>query len=135
MQGDQSIDEHYYKRGEKYTTPFSTNGDRFRTLIVLCEQLNYDRSLSRHPPLLLRSPDGAFSITIGSTFQRPVGRVMTAQSSDRSADERRLVHCLNLAYGLKDPRWIIEHLEYHRAIDVSHVHLTTFPVSRQEDEG
>ena len=123
MRGDQSIEEHYHQRGAKYDTPFSTNGDRFRTSIILCEALNYDRSLSRHPPLILRSPDGAFSLTIGATFQRPVGRVISGKSDGRDKREQRLVHCLNPVYGLKDPRWIIEYLEYHRAIGVSHVHL------------
>eukprot|EP00571_Detonula_confervacea_P016021 CAMPEP_0172307836 /NCGR_PEP_ID=MMETSP1058-20130122/8599_1 /TAXON_ID=83371 /ORGANISM="Detonula confervacea, Strain CCMP 353" /LENGTH=991 /DNA_ID=CAMNT_0013020113 /DNA_START=141 /DNA_END=3113 /DNA_ORIENTATION=- len=120
MKGNQSYNEHYYKRGEKYNTPFSTNGDRFRTMIILCEKLNYDRSLSRHPPLMLKSPDGKFSLTIGSTFQRPVGQVMNAKST---VNHDKLVHCLNPAYGLKDPRWIIEYLEYHRAVGVAHVHV------------
>ena len=124
MKGNESYNEHYYKRGEKYNTPFSTNGDRFRTLIILCEKLYYDKSLSRHPPLILKSPDGKFSLTIGSTFQRPVGQVMTGKSSgSQNKNGKDLVHCLNPVYGLKDPRWIIEYLEYHRAIGVSHVHV------------
>ncbi|KAL3762976.1 hypothetical protein ACHAWU_001123 [Discostella pseudostelligera] len=120
MKGDQSIEEHYYKRGSKYKTPFSANGDRFRTMIILCEKLKFDRGLSRHPPLILQSQDDNFSVTIGSSFQRPVGQVKSAKSSVR---HNRLVHCLNPVYGLKDPRWLIEYLEYHRAIGVEHVHV------------
>lgn len=121
IKGNMSYKEHYYERGEKYNTPFSTNGDRFRTTIVMCEKLNFDRGLSRHPPLILRSPDGKFSISIGSTFQRPVGQVLNGKDRERKHD--KLVHCLNPAYGLKDPRWIIEYLEYHRAVGVAHVHV------------
>lgn len=120
MKGDLSIEEHYYKRGSKYKTPFSTNGDRFRTMIILCEKLVFDKRLSRHPPLILRSRDGDFSLTIGSSFQRPVGQVRSANST---VNHKRLVHCLNPVYGLKDPRWLIEYLEYHRAIGVQHVHI------------
>ena len=120
MKGNQPYNEHYFKRGEKYNTPFSTNGDRFRTMIIMCEKLHFDRSLSRHPPLILKSPDGNFSLTVGSTFQRPVGQVMSKGSTVK---HDKLVHCLNPAYGLKDPRWIMEYLEYHRAIGVDHVHV------------
>ena len=124
MKGNESYNEHYFVRGEKYKTPFSTNGDRFRTMIILCEDLKYDRSLSRHPPLMLKSPDGQFSITIGSTFQKPVGVVVSGKSpAKKERTGKDLVHCLNPVYGLKDPRWIIEYLEYHRAIGVSHVHI------------
>ena len=120
MKGNMPYNEHYYERGEKYNTPFSTNGDRFRTTIVMCEQLNFDRGQSRHPPLILRSSDDKFLISIGSSFQRPVGKVINAHSTTK---HDKLVHCLNPAYGLKDPRWIIEYLEYHKAIGVEHVHV------------
>ena len=49
MKGNLSYNEHYYERGKKYNTPFSTNGDRFRTLLILCEKLHFERGLSRHP--------------------------------------------------------------------------------------
>ena len=120
MKGNLSLNKHYYEQGEKYGTPFSTNGDRFRTMIIMCEKLSFDRGLSRHPPLILKSSDGKFSITIGSTFQRPVGQVMSKGSTVK---HDKLVHCLNPAYGLKDPRWIMEYLEYHKAVGVDHVHL------------
>ena len=120
MKGHRPIEEHYYKRGLKYKTPFSSPGDRFRTMIILCEKLKFERSLSRHPPLILKSQDGIFSLTIGSSFQRPVGQVRSASST---VSHNRLVHCLNPVYGLKDPRWLIEYLEYHRAIGVQHIHI------------
>ncbi len=120
MRGHHSFEEHYYKRGSTYKSPFSSNGDRFRTMIILCEKLKFDRGLSRHPPLILQSQDDSFSLTIGSSFQRPVGQVKSAKSTIRY---NRLVHCLNPVYGLKDPRWLIEYLEYHRAIGVEHVHV------------
>ena len=123
MKGDKSYQEHYYERGEKYNTPYSTNGDRFRTLIILCEELQFDKSLPRHPPLVLKSPDGKFSISIGSTFARTLNKGDNQKRKDGDKNGRELVHCLNPVYGLKDPRWVIEYLEYHRAIGVSHVHV------------
>lgn len=128
MKGDKSYHEHYYERGEKYKSPFSTNGDRFRTLLILCEELTYDKSLSRHPPLILSSDDGKFHLRIGSSFARPVaqprGRGDRGNAPDDSdSDKKKVVHCLNPAYGLKDPRWIIEYLEYHIAIGVAHFHI------------
>ena len=122
MKGNKSYQEHYYERGEKYNTPFSTNGDRFRTMIIMCEELRFEKSIARHPPLVLKSPDGKFSLTIGSTFQRPMGSNHLSKNPSASAG-KELVHCVNPAYGLKDPRWIIEYLEYHRAAGVSHVHV------------
>jgi len=119
MKGDKTYEEHYFKRGEKYKTPFSTNGDRFRTLIIVCEELFFDKSLSRHPPLILKSPDSKFSLRIGSTFARQ----MKEGDNVKNPHGKQLVHCLNPVYGLTDPRWIIEYLEYHRAIGVSHVHI------------
>ncbi|KAL7463674.1 hypothetical protein ACHAXS_004034 [Conticribra weissflogii] len=119
MKGDKTYEEHYFKRGEKFKTPFSTNGDRFRTLIIVCEDLFFDKSLSRHPPLILKSPDSKFSLSIGSTFARP----MKEGDNVKNPHGKQLVHCLNPVYGLTDPRWIIEYLEYHRAIGVSHVHI------------
>mmetsp|Transcript_37486 Transcript_37486/g.68881 ORF Transcript_37486/g.68881 Transcript_37486/m.68881 type:complete len:1018 (+) Transcript_37486:72-3125(+) len=124
MKGHQSYNDHYYSNGEKYNTPFSTNGDRFRTLIILCEKLVKDPSLSKHPPLILKSQNGIFLLSIGSAFQTPVGRVTYVNSSgDQNKKMKDVVHCLSPMYGLKDPRWIIEYLEYHRAIGVSHVHV------------
>ena len=122
IKGNMSYKEHYYEKGEKYNTPFSTNGDRFRTAIVLCEKLQFNKGISRHPPLILRSADDKFFISIGSTYQRPVGMVYKGANRNQKSDDK-LVHCLNPAYGLKDPRWIVEYLEYHRAIGVSHVHV------------
>lgn len=123
MKGNQSYNEHYYVRGEKYNTPFSTNGDRFRTMIIMCEKLQYNKSIQRHPPLTLKSLDGKFSLTIGSTFAKPVGTVYGQGKKVVYDMSKTIVHCLNPAYGLKDPRWIIEYLEYHKAIGVTHVHL------------
>lgn len=126
MKGNQSFHEHYYERGEKYKTEFSTNGDRFRTMIILCEKLIFDKSLSRHPPLVLKSPDNKFVLTIGSAFQHPTQLAKRGAEKKRKStvvQQRKLVHCLNPVYGLKDPRWIIEYLEYHRAIGVEHVHV------------
>jgi len=68
MKGDKSFQEHYHELGTKYNSPFSTNGDRFRTMLILCEELRYDKSLSRHPPLVLSSQDGKFHLRIGSSF-------------------------------------------------------------------
>ncbi|KAL3796789.1 hypothetical protein HJC23_010936 [Cyclotella cryptica] len=124
MKGNKSYHEHYYVQGEKYNTSFSTNGDRFRTLIILCEDLHYDKSLSRYPPLVLKSNDDSFYVSIGSTFARPMGRPLTKRNQfEEKTNGPELVHCLNPVYGLKDPRWIIEYLEYHRAIGVTHVHV------------
>lgn len=126
MKGNKSFHEHYYERGEKYKTEFSTNGDRFRTMIILCEELIFDKSLSRHPPLVLKSPDDKFVLTIGSAFQHPTQVAKRGAGKNRKStvvQQRKLVHCLNPVYGLKDPRWIIEYLEYHRAIGVEHVHV------------
>ncbi len=120
MKGDRSIEEHYYKRGLKYRTPFSSAGDRFRTMLILCEGLKFDKGTSRHPPLNLKSQDGIFSLSVGSTFQRPVGQAKSARST---VSHNRLVHCLNPVYGLTDARWLMEYLEYHRAIGVQHVHV------------
>ncbi len=52
-----------------------------------------------------------------------MGQVKNAKNRNTVATGKPLVHCLNPAYGLKDPRWIIEYFEYHRAIGVSHVHV------------
>ena len=70
MKGDKTFHEHYNVRGEKYNTPFSTNGDRFRTMLIICEELKFNKNLSRHPPLTLQSHDGKFALTIGSTFAK-----------------------------------------------------------------
>ena len=126
MKGNQPLREHYYERGDKYKTKttFSTNGDRFRTMIILCEELKFEKSHSRHPPLVLKSPEDKFVLTIGSTFQHPTK--IARRHSDRTRETsvgHKLVHCLNPVYGLKDPRWIIEYLEYHRAVGVEHVHV------------
>eukprot|EP00986_Skeletonema_menzelii_P013967 scaffold8679_cov154-Skeletonema_menzelii.AAC.10 len=126
MNGGKSYHETYYKNGQQYKTPFSTNGNRFRTLLILCEELRYDKSLSRHPPLILSSDDGKFHLRIGSSFARPV-----AQSRKRPdpgeqplrVKDRKVVHCLNPMYGIKDPKWLIEYLEYHIAIGVDHFHI------------
>ncbi|KAL7508779.1 hypothetical protein ACHAXN_005857 [Cyclotella atomus] len=124
MKGNKSLHDHYLVQGEKYNTPFSTNGDRFRTLIILCEDLKYDKSLSRHPPLILTSDDPSFHLSIGSTFARPMGKPQTKRTQEQKKPEGlELVHCLNPVYGLKDPRWLIEYLEYHKTIGVSHVHI------------
>ena len=74
MRGHESYSEHYFNKGKKYKSPFSTNGDRFRTMLILCEKLHFNVKLSRHPPLILRSPDGEFSLTIGSPFAKPFGK-------------------------------------------------------------
>ncbi|KAK1745087.1 glycosyltransferase (family 92) [Skeletonema marinoi] len=87
MKGDKSYHEHYYERGEKYTSPFSTNGDRFRTLLILCEELRYDRSLSRHPPLTLSSDDGTFHLRIGSSFARPVAQTRKSDWSAKASGQ------------------------------------------------
>ena len=132
MKGDKSYHEHYYERGEKYKSPFSTNGDRFRTLLILCEELRYDRSLSRHPPLILSSDDGTFHLRIGSSFARPVAQTRKSRQLIGSSvpvekpgndNKKKVVHCLNPVYGLKDPKWLIEYLEYHIAIGVDHFHI------------
>jgi hypothetical protein len=125
MKGDNSYEEHYYKRGEKYDSPFSTNGDRFRTLLILCEELRYDKSLSRHPPLILSSNDGKFHIRIGSSFARPVAQPRHERGPEEPNDsnKKKVVHCLNPTYGLKDPKWLIEYIEYHIAIGVDHFHV------------
>lgn len=126
MKGDQSYHEHYYERGEKYkSSPFSTNGDRFRTLLILCEELRYDKSLSRHPPLILSSPDDKFHLRIGSSFARPVAAPRHGRTGKAQDDlgKKKVAHCLNPVYGLKDPRWLIEYLEYHIAIGVDHFHI------------
>jgi hypothetical protein len=116
MTGNKSLHDHYYVQGEKYNWPFSTNGDRFRTLLIMCEELNFDKSLSRYPPLVLESKDGSFHISIGSTFARPMGKAVTRRNQDEAKPEGlQLVHCLNPVYGLKDPRWLIEYLEYHKS--------------------
>ena len=95
MKGNKSLHDHYYVQGEKYGTPFSTNGDRFRTLIILCEELKFDKSLSRHPPLVLKSDDGSFHVSIGSTFARPMGKPKTKRSENKvKQDGLELVHCL-----------------------------------------
>lgn len=95
MKGNKSLYEHYFVQGEKYNTPFSTNGDRFRTLLILCEELKYEKSLSRHPPLILKSDDDSFHISIGSTFARPMGKSITKKSqSELKPDGVQLVHCL-----------------------------------------
>jgi hypothetical protein len=131
MKGNRSFQEHYYKRGKN--TTFSANNDRFRTMLILCKDLPFTRGISRDPPLILTSPDKTFSLSIGSAFALPtpakqkqkVGRA-TAETRtakrENTVQPYRLVHCLNPVYGLKDPRWIMEYLEYHRAIGVQHVH-------------
>ena len=135
MNGDDSYHETYYKNGEQYKTPFSTNGNRFRTLLILCEELRYDNSLSRHPPLILSSDDEKFHLKIGSSFARPIaqprGRHLNGSSvgaranqpSDDEVNKKKVVHCINPIYGLKDPKWLIEYLEYHIAIGVDHFHI------------
>ena len=95
MKGNKSLHDHYYVQGEKYKTPFSTNGDRFRTLIILCEELKFDKSLSRYPPLILKSDDDSFFLSIGSTFARPLGKPQTARNKNEAKPEGlQLVHCL-----------------------------------------
>jgi hypothetical protein len=96
MKGNKSLHDHYFVQGEKYNTPFSTNGDRFRTLIVVCEELKYDKSLSRYPPLILKSDDiSFFHISIGSTFAKPMGKVITKKNeNEEKPGELQLVHCL-----------------------------------------
>lgn len=95
MKGNKSLHDHYYVQGEKYNTPFSTNGDRFRTLIIMCEELKFDKSLSRHPPLVLKSDDDKFHISIGSTFARPMGKAKTKRTQNEKKPEGlELVHCL-----------------------------------------
>ena len=129
MKGDKSFQEHYHELGAKYNSPFSTNGDRFRTMLILCEELRYDKSLSRHPPLVLSSQDGKFHLRIGSSFARPVaqprhGRDGKAKTQEENSDKTtKVVHCLNPTYGLKDPRWLIEYLEYHIAAGVDQFHI------------
>ena len=74
--------------------------------------------------MVLKSPDDKFVLTISSTFQHPtkIARRHSDRTKETSVDHK-LVHCLNPVYGLKDPRWIIEYLEYHRAVGVEHVHV------------
>eukprot|EP00986_Skeletonema_menzelii_P009433 scaffold4297_cov152-Skeletonema_menzelii.AAC.12 len=124
----ESYHETYYKNGQQYNTPFSTNGDRFRTLLILCEELRYDKSLSRHPPLVLSSDDGKFHLRIGSSFARPIAQsrkrpVPGEQPLHNDDSKRKVAHCLNPMYGIKDPKWLIEYLEYHIAIGVDHFHI------------
>jgi hypothetical protein len=95
MKGNKSLHDHYFVQGEKYNTPFSTNGDRFRTLLILCEDLTYDKSLSRYPPLILKSDENAFHLSIGSTFARPMGKPQTKRTQNEKKPEGlELVHCL-----------------------------------------
>jgi hypothetical protein len=128
MSGGGSYHQTYYKNGQQYKTPFSTNGNRFRTLLILCEELHYDESLSRHPPLILSSDDGRFYLRIGSSFARPVAQstkrpVRGEQSFQNEDRKRKVVHCLNPMYGINDAKWLIEYLEYHIAIGVDHFHV------------
>ena len=128
MKGDKSYHEHYYERGVKYNWPFSTNGDRFRTMLILCEELIYDKSLSRHPPLILSSDDGQFHLRIGSSFARPISQPKKrmlghAPISGDKDEKKKVVHCLNPTYGLKNPKWLIEYFEYHIAAGVDHFHV------------
>ncbi len=132
MKGNRSFQEHYYNRGKN--TPFSANNDRFRTMLILCQDLPFTKGISRYPPLILTSPDKTFSLSIGSAFALSTPAKVGRATADTRTAKRgntvdntvvqpyRLVHCLNPVYGLKDPRWIIEYLEYHRAIGVQHVH-------------
>ena len=107
--GHRSFSEHYYR--EKIS-------DRFRTMLILCEQLKYDAKLARHPPLTLRAPDGEFSITIGS----PLGRGLGPFDHD-DLKTLRLAHCLGPISGLQNARWLIEYLEYYKSAGTEHVHV------------
>lgn len=107
--GHRSFSEHYYRE---------TISDRFRTMLILCEQLKYDAKLARHPPLTLRAPDGEFSITIGS----PLGRGLGPFQRDRLT-RLKLAHCLGPISGLQNARWLIEYLEYYKSAGTEHVHV------------
>ena len=109
MKGHRSYSENYYKE---------TKDDRFRTMLILCEQLKYDAKLARQPSLNLRSPDGEFSITIGS----PLGRGLGPFQRDRLT-RLKLVHCLGPISGLQNARWLIEYLEYYKSAGAEHVHV------------
>jgi len=132
MKGHKTFQEHYNVQGDKYNTPFSTNGDRFRTMLIICEELKFNKNLSRHPPLTLQSPDGKFALTIGSTFAKPFGKVITAKTEAEDKSKLKTIHCLSPVYGLKDPRWIIEYLEYHKVIGIDHVHLYNIDMHSKE---
>ena len=95
MKGYTSYHNHYYVNGEQHDTPFSANDGRFRTLIILCEELKYDKSLSRYSPLVLKTNDDSFYISIGSTFARAMGRPKTkSKQFEEKTDGPELVHCL-----------------------------------------
>ena len=58
--------------------------------------------------------------------------MITAKTEAEDKSKLKTIHCLNPVYGLKDPRWIIEYLEYHKAIGVDHVHLYNIDMHSKE---
>ncbi|EED89148.1 predicted protein [Thalassiosira pseudonana CCMP1335] len=88
-------------------------------LFIVCEDLVFDNNISIQPPLTLKSPDNTFSLTIGSSFVRPRNK---PRRSDASISQE-LILCLAPVHGMYDAKWLIEYLEYHKAVGVSHVHV------------
>mmetsp|Transcript_8264 Transcript_8264/g.17231 ORF Transcript_8264/g.17231 Transcript_8264/m.17231 type:complete len:805 (-) Transcript_8264:117-2531(-) len=129
MNGHKTLNEHYFKQAasKKDTWPFSGNGDKFRTMIIFCDELEYKHgSGSKDSSLVLSSADGTFFVSIDTPF--------VAQGGQPSAPNGKLtaVHCLTPLYGMSEPHWVIEYMEHHLAAGVSHLHIYNYDLFTPE---
>mmetsp|Transcript_8 Transcript_8/g.40 ORF Transcript_8/g.40 Transcript_8/m.40 type:complete len:978 (+) Transcript_8:237-3170(+) len=124
MKGHKTLEEHYFKtqNGKRDNWAFSGNGDKFRTMIVFCDELEYQtqdgNGSVKDPPLILSSPDQSFSVKIDTPIVAPIPQKQPPQLT--------AVHCLTPLYGLKEPHWVIEYMEHHLAAGVEHLHIYNY---------
>lgn len=102
-----------YKQGEinyrndvKSKSTFSLL-DAYMTHLILCPLPSRSASL-----VAIRSSQADWEVDLKGAVPVPV-----------SLRNKRLVMCVAPMYGSKNVRWVIEWLEYHRAIGVNHVHI------------
>ena len=130
MDGNKSPYEHYYEKIAYKTDdwPFSGNNDKFRTMIIYCEDLAYDEHTAIEEPLTLSSPDGSFTVTVDTPFVVPTHMSVPPEQQQATTDDDddaylTAVLCVCPLYGVKEPHWMIEYIEYHLQAGVSHVHI------------
>lgn len=98
-----------YVLGDDENTTAKNNPD---TLFIVCDELKYDSDVTIQPPLSLQSPDGAFSLRIGSSLVRP--RNVPRFSRGQSIKTWGLLHCLLPSSRKIDSDWLLKYLRHHK---------------------
>jgi len=120
IEGHMDIGTHYDET--KNGNHFSSNGDRFKTLLLDCPI-----PVDPLAPLRLEGTENPeWSIEISHP-------VVSTASEELSSEQLSLAYCLCPVYGLKEGKWLIEWLEYHLALGISLIHVYLFATTPMMD--